>query len=280
MSSRPALIALAALAACGPKKVEPVAPPVGWHQEAEGWQFACYFPPDWEQLPSGERKVARSNALDEMLKQWTGGREDGVAFKEERAEEVETVLLGRPDKIEAIVATNNKHCVAASTGQAGMDAWESWLRAVPAQLTAGECMTPPLDYTMFDYLEIGAGWQRPLGICKDDKVRISGTLKDKYQVEDGGPWINVLGDPDKPTAGDDALPCNLEGCYFGMLVFRFVSDYGVEMIKPVEGGELIFTAPEHGTISYRINDEQFYDNKWYKSGGIVDHTAIEVSPAN
>lgn len=280
MNMRPALIAAAGLVACGPKKVEPVAPPVGWHQEAEGWQFSCYFPKDWEQLNLTDRKMARSEALDELISQWNGSREDGISFNADRIEEVETVLLGRPDKIEALVAANNKKCVAVSTGQAGVDTWESWLRGIPAQLTAGECMSPPLDYTMFDYLDIGTGWQRPLGICKDDKIRISGTLKDKYQIEDGGPWINVLGDPDKPTAGEEGLPCNMEGCYLGMLVFRYVGDDGAEIIKPVEGGELVFTAPDHGTISYRINDEQYYDNKWFKGGGIVDHTAIEVSPAN
>ena len=63
-----------------------------------------------------------------------------------------------------------------ATGQATADQWQSWLRALPGKLTAGECMLP-LDYTMFDYLEIGTGWQRPLSICQGNKIRISGTPK-------------------------------------------------------------------------------------------------------
>ena len=138
-----------------------------------------------------------------------------------------------------------------------------------------ECMLP-LDYTMFDYLEIGTGWQRPLSICQGNKIRISGTPKDKYRVRDDGPWITVAGDPAKPTFGGD-WPCNVEGCLEGMLTMKFVTLAGVEIIIPV-GNELTWTAPEHGEISYRINDTTFYDNTWFKSGSMQDRTAIEISP--
>ena len=272
------LLAIAvATSACGPKNVEPVKPPTGWHQE-EGWAMSCYFPPDWGALPKLERQAMRATALDDMITQWNGSREDGISFKEDRIEEVEIVLLGRPEKIEAIVSANLKQCEQVAKG-GDASAWASWHKALPAKLTEGECLQP-LDYTMFDYLDIGAGWQRPLSICEGDKVRVSGTIKDKYRVEDGGPWINVEGDPARPTVGDEAMPCNLEGCNFGMLVMRFTSEDGVETIVPVTGGQIIFTAPAHGTIDYRINDEKYFDNIWYKSGGIVDHTAIEIGPAN
>ena len=65
----------------------------------------------------------------------------------------------------------------------------------------------------------------------------------------------------------------------GMLMMRFVGKgSGIESIVPV-GTEAFFTAPEDGEISYRINDTSFYDNTWHKSGSVIDHTAIEVSPA-
>ena len=51
---------------------------------------------------------------------------------------------------------------------------------------------------MFDYLDIGTGWQRPLKICKGDRIRISGSVKDSYKLSDGGPWISVEGDPLSP----------------------------------------------------------------------------------
>ncbi|MEC7949433.1 MAG: hypothetical protein VX265_17830 [Myxococcota bacterium] len=263
---------------CGPKNTAPVKPPTGWHQE-EGWTLSCYFPPDWGALPELERRAMRATALDDMISQWNGSKEDGIAFKADRLEEVEIVLLGRPEKIEEIVTANLKQCETVATGSGEAAAWESWLTALPGKLTEGECLQP-LDYTMFDYLDIGSGWQRPLSICEGDKVRVSGTLKDKYRAEDGGPWINVEGDPDRPTVGDTSLPCNLEGCNYGMLVLRFTSEEGVETILPVTGGSIVFTAPSHGTIDYRINDEKYFDNIWFKNGGIIDHTAIEISPAN
>jgi hypothetical protein len=264
-------------AGCGPKNVEPVKPPTGWHQE-EGWSMSCYFPPEWGALNELDRRAMRATALDDMLSQWNGSREDGISFKADRLEEVEIVLLGRPEKIEAIVSANTKQCEKVATGAGDASAWESWLKSLPAKLTEGECLQP-LDYTMFDYLDLGSGWQRPLSICEGDKVRVSGTLRDKYRVEDGGPWINVAGDASKPTVGDESLPCNLEGCNLGMLVLRFTSESGVETILPVTDGEIMFTAPDHGTIDYRINDEKYFDNIWFKNGGIVDHTAIEISPA-
>jgi hypothetical protein len=63
-----------------------------------------------------------------------------------------------------------------------------------------------------------------------------------------------------------------------MLIMKFKSKSGVETIIPV-GTWSVFSAPEDGEISYRINDTVFFDNVWHQSGGLIDHTAIEVSPA-
>ena len=256
------------------KSAEPVAPKLGWVQE-EGWKNACYYPPDWASLDEMDRRTSRAKVLGELEKQWSGARSDGVSFTPETIEDADTTLLGRPEQIESIAAQNLTLCQGVATGQATADQWQSWLRALPGKLTAGECMLP-LDYTMFDYLEIGTGWQRPLSICQGNKIRISGTPKDKYRVRDDGPWITVAGDPAKPTFGGD-WPCNVEGCLEGMLTMKFVTLSGVEIIIPV-GQELTWTAPEHGEISYRINDTTFYDNTWFKSGSMQDRTAIEISP--
>ena len=129
----------------------------------------------------------------------------------------------------------------------------------------------------FRLLDIGVGWQRTLPMCSGDRVRISGTASDKYRIADGGPWINVEGDTSQPTIGTDA-PCNLEGCFAGMLIAQFTGKSGVVTVFPV-GSEKNFTAPEDGEIAYRINDTQFFDNVWHKSGGLIDHTSIEISPA-
>lgn len=257
------------------KSKEPPPPKEGWVQE-EGWKNACYFPPAWDKLQEIDRRTARAKVLDEMKKQWIGGRDDGIAFSEQAVDSLETTLLGRPEMVERVADQNLTLCQGVATGQASVDQWSAWVKGLPAKLTEGECPLP-LDYTMFDYLEIGAGWQRTLGICQGDKIRISGTVKDRYRVRDDGPWINVGGDTSKPTIGGE-WPCNVEGCYEGMLVLKFVTQSGVETIIPI-GTELIWTAPEHGEISYRINDTTFYDNIWFKQGQITDRTAIEITPA-
>ncbi len=270
---RPIALLPLILAGCGSKDTTPAAPPVGWYAE-EGWTMSCYFPPDFSSFNETERRMKRAEVLDEMLDQWRGTREDGVAFDEEVIDGVETVLLGRPEKIEAIVQQNLSQCKQVAGGGT-LSAWSSWAKSLPATLTAGECATP-FDFTMFDYLDIGTGWQRTMGICQGDLVRISGTVSDRYRISDKGDWITVEGDTSQVTTGAD-WPCNFEGCYAGMLILRFVSDAGIETIMPV-GAELIFEAPQHGEISYRINDTTFYDNKWYQQGSLIDHASIEISP--
>ncbi len=274
----------AALAKKKKKKGAEEAPPiVGWHQFTDekapenNWAHACYHPPDFSKVGEGEKKVLRSQALDEMLSQWDGSRDDGVMLGDEAPITMETVLLGRPQMIENVATQNLEKCLESAKGGGSTGAWASWLKSMPAKLTEGECPSPPIDYTMFDYLDIQTGWQRKLPICQGDKIRISGTVKDRYRISADGPWINVEGETDKSAAGMD-LPCDIEGCHPGTLVMKYTTEDGIVTLYPV-APELIFEAPEHGTIEYRINDETFYDNTWFKNGSIIDHTAIEVSPA-
>ena len=266
--------AIALLTGCGKKDTSPTPPPVGWHAE-EGWTMQCYYPPTWGSMNETDRRMKRSEALDEVLGQWGGNRDDGVNFGDDLVLEIETVLLGRPEKIEAFIEQNANKCRQAAAPGGDTAPWRSWAKGLASALTAGECAIP-LDYTMFDYLDIETGWQRTLSICQGDIIRISGTENDKYRISDGGPWINVAGDTSSSSAGAD-WPCNFEGCYPGQLIMRFVSEAGVETILPV-GTQLIWEAPEHGQISYRINDVTLYDNKWYQQGSLIDHTSIEITP--
>ena len=85
-------------------------------------------------------------------------------------------------------------------------------------------------------------------------------------------------DPAQPTSGADA-PCNIEGCMAGMLIMKFVGKAtGFETIVPVEK-KAVFSAPEDGEVSYRINDTSFYDNKWHRSGSVIDHRHRDQSCA-
>ncbi|MDP6934319.1 MAG: hypothetical protein QGG40_15440, partial [Myxococcota bacterium] len=85
-------------------------PPVGWHRD-EGWALDCYFPPSFETLDETSRRSARADALDQVMSQWSGQRDEGVALgDEELVMDVETVLLGRPSKIEGVIQQNLQHC--------------------------------------------------------------------------------------------------------------------------------------------------------------------------
>jgi hypothetical protein len=267
---------LITLAACGGKKqVEPSAPIVGWHAE-ETWGGSCYFPPSYEELELTERRMARQEALQAMMSQWRGERGDGMMVDTRIIEDVETTLLGYPDEIEGVSRQNLEYCKSFMGVGGESSSWIGWLRNLPEQLMAGECVNPLRD-TRFDYLDIGRGWQFELPVCSGDVVKISATVKDRYRVTEKGEWINVEGDMSQPASAGD-LPCNLEGCYVGQLIARFVSEDGVESIFPV-GAEKVWTAPAHGTISVAINDITYYDNTWYQSGTIIDHTSLEIGPA-
>ncbi len=266
---------------CGPKKAAPeaAAPIVGWHAE-EGWSGACWYPPDFDAIEAEQgtaaRSLARQESLEAMVAQWRGQREDGIAFDPDRVEDAETTLLGYPDRIEETARENLEHCrQAMATGDDS--AWAAWLAELPARLTEGECLTPLVN-TYFDYLDIGTGWQLEVPMCQGDRAHITATEKDLYRVEEGGPWINAAGDPNRPTVGEENLPCNQEGCYLGMLIGRFVGESGVENIFPI-GLEATFTAPENGVLSIAINDTTYYDNTWHQTGTITDHTGIQIEPA-
>lgn len=257
-----------------PKKgAAPPPPPVGWVKE-EGWKGECYYPPDFEKLPEGDRKMARQQALEAMKQQWLGQKDDGISFDAGMIDEVETVLLGRPAQIEGIARSNKEQCVSVMKG-GGTDGWNGWLGSLPAKLTAGECMQP-LTYQLFDYLDLGKSWQRPITLCKGDKAHIVATTKDRYRVSDDGPWINVEGDTANRATSSD-YPCNLEGCFVGTLVGKFTTDSGVETIFPI-GAETTFSAPENGTLTWSVNDITWYDNKWFKSATIEDRTGITIEP--
>ncbi|MCB9742346.1 MAG: hypothetical protein H6740_07100 [Alphaproteobacteria bacterium] len=268
-----------AVAGCGSKNVEPAPPPVGWHAE-EGWAAQCYFPPDFAALEDSEglaaRRVARMDVLTAMKSQWSGQRDDGVSLPPAAIEDLDTVLLGQPDDIEAVAQQNLSECKRfMASGGGDTSGWEAWMRSMPDKLTAGQCLTPLRD-TYFDYLDIGASWQFNVPICPGDTAVIIATTSDKYRLEESGEWITASGFEGMQADGDD-YPCTREGCWVGMLVGRFVSEDGYEEVFPI-GAEGTYTATAQGTLTITVNDSTYYDNTWFKSGGITDHTGVTVQP--
>lgn len=251
----------------------PAAP--GWH-EVGGNGGSCYVPPDFSELSSGPRRMAWQEARDQVLSQWRGERNDGVSFDARGVEHFETVMLAVADRIEIVATQNLEQCRLAMKG-GGMDAWAQWLKETPAVLTAGECPSPPMDYTLYDYLSINHEWQIPVSVCKGDRVNLHGTKADLFQVTEGGDWLDLRGDAAQTDVS--GLPCNLEGCVRGQLIMRFTgSESGVVQILPV-GIDREFRAPEHGRIEVMINDDSMSDNKWKVERGIEHHAGIEYKPA-
>jgi hypothetical protein len=244
-----------------------VAPIVGW-QTQEGWIGECYYPPNFDELGLGDRRQARQDTLEAIYKQWSS---ESMGFDPDLVEDAETVLLGEPDEIDAVSVINLKHCMTAMSG-GGTSGWTSWLRALPAKLTEGECKNAPLKYTLYDYLNISGKWQIPAGVCEGDVIRISGSSKDFYKVTESGDWINVSGVPDEHTTTSD-FPCNFEGCLLGQLIMRFTDENGISIVRPV-GERLTWTAPSHGEIEVMINDVDFSDNVYKVQSGITHHTSI------
>jgi hypothetical protein len=256
------------------KKTKAPPPPL------EGWQPAginggtCYHPPQWDALPIGARKEARQKALEALLSQWRGERGDGVSFPGRVAEDIETAILAKMERIEFVTAENVAKCAAAMAAGSTQE-WGAWLVALPGRLTEGECPYPPLDYTMYDYLNINSDWQFTGRVCKGDRVKIKGSEMDYYQIEPKGVWINAKGDSSRATTGPYA--CNVEGCFAGMLIARYTSETGVTQILPV-GLSLDFLVPDHGRLEVMINDTEFTDNRYKIEGRLEHHMAIEYSP--
>ena len=158
------VLALAVLlAGCGNKKPTVDTSIVGWNRASDSDKWSCWYPSNYEEMGFGDRKLARAKNLDAMISQWNGSRNDGVSFEPRLVEDLETVLLGKPEAIEELSRKNLELCLAASKDGSTIS-WGQWLTREPARLTEGECPSPPLDYTLYDYLDIGRDWHIPASV--------------------------------------------------------------------------------------------------------------------
>ena len=267
---------LSLLWACGPKEPVQVAPKVGWQQEI-GWSLACYYPEEFEKLTELDKRMAWQKSMESIFSQWNGQRGDGVSMDEGVLDQIDLQLSSKPQKVEKVVRENLAMCEKVAVGQASIADWKTWVNTLPASLSAGECYTHFHD-TVLDYLNITTAFENSFGICGGDIIRISGTSKDQYRINNDASWINVEGDKNAPSLGSE-LPCNIEGCYNGMLILRFTDTDGRVTVHPV-GVEFEFKAPRDGHISYGINDDSFYDNAWYQTGSLKDHAAVTIMPVD
>ena len=260
------------------KKKKGKAPKVGWVKPSDEAPGACYYAPDWEAMATNPRKMARSQAIQDILSQWKGERGDGVTMPEKVPYDVETVLLGDPKDVEAIADENTEWCEKRMAGQATDVDWSNWVAGLPPRLTKGECKGSLLPQEMHDYLNIHGGWHMKMPFCKGEKVIISASTKDYYKVSGKGAWINIAGEQGTSPSGG-GYPCTTEGCYVGTLVGRFRNyDGTIEQMFPAGSGATEFTMPDHGYIEVQINDNEWHDNAWQVEGGMQHHTSVSYLP--
>ena len=149
-------IVLAALTGC-PKKVSNVVIE-GWYAE-EGWAGQCYYHKNFATLGRGDVYEARQASMDAMMSQWRGERNDGIQFDEEKIIELETTILGNISLLDTVASQNLKQCIDHFREQRVHKIKQNWFWGINGILTEGDCKSPPLTYTLFDYLDVGKGWQ-------------------------------------------------------------------------------------------------------------------------
>lgn len=278
------------------KKGEEEAPPaVGPVQVGK---FTCYAPPNWAAMTESQRRIARSEALEHLMGLVQGKVNDGFAIKNEQdLTYFETAFYGRPQLLDDWAEDNWKRCKAVGEGKAKPSAYLSWISAQGAELEAGECYKP-LDYEYHNFMEIQAGWQLRVHVCSGDKflVEATGEENGKYTVADTGKYkdnvyVTATGQPvlagkydgmSELPADVVAVPAGDLGLVpeepLGALVMRFESEDGSYTKYFLVGQELEFEAPDHGFVSFAVNDTVYYDNRFHDIRGAIDYLGLDIYP--
>lgn len=252
---------------------------VGWIKIGSVW---CYSPPDFSAFTDIlERKNERSKAIDEIFNQFDGKKDPSFKIDKYTRDTLETILLERSDMMEPFLEENFKECVEYAEGRKTFEDYQNFLLEKANSLSEGRCKTP-FNYYATHYLDVQKGWQFELPLCEGDTITIKASDKDLYTIKKSDKkgevteWINVEGRIGSPAEGAD-WPCQKE-CNEGQLIGRFIEENGTVHIFPV-GAIKMYRAPAHGTISFTVNDSQFFDNAYRRRGRIEDRVIIEVMPA-
>ncbi len=270
----------------GKKKAEEAPPPTG---ELFVGDMPCYAPPDFSTLNEGNRRMQRQAGFQAINKLVTGVAvgKDGAPLTKYKLEDddyefFERAFLGRPQLLDDWLAENYAKCQAVGNKKLKQAEYFSYLRQIGRQLESNECYRP-LDYEWHDFLDIGQGWQRRVHICKGDQILVEGTNAEngQFTIADTGKmenntFITVEGDPTTPEAGEAGLVAEYP---LGALVMRFqAEDDSYEKYFKV-GFQTAFEAPDHGFLSFAINDTTYYDNKFRDVKGAIDYLGVDIYPA-
>jgi len=293
-----ALIAAPAFAKKKKKKKKGAAeepPPVG---KVMVGKFACYAPPDFAKMSGTDRVVARSEALEYVMGLANGTVNEGFKFEDdEDINYLESAFYGRPALLDDWLGDNFKRCQAVGQGKAKASDYLAWFSGQGRELEEGECYKP-LDYEYHNFMDIQVGWQYRIHVCKDDKALIetTGLENGKYTIQDTGKaktnvYITADGvpvaagmydkmDPLPPEAV--AVPAGDKGPVpeepHGAVVMRFEAEDGSYTKYFLVGAKLEFEAPDHGFVSFTVNDTTFFDNKYHDVRGAIDYLGLDIYP--
>lgn len=251
--------------------------------------FPCYRPPDFSKITStSERKKRRQEGYEVVNALVTGKAKDKSGavlemfqIENDEYEFFETAFLGRPQLLDDWLAENFAKCEAVGNGKTKEADYFAYLNKIGRNLEADECYRP-LDYEWHDFLDIGQGWQRRVHTCKGDKVLIESTGEDngQYTIADTGKmadntFITATGDPNTPEAGEAGLVPEYP---LGALLLRFQSEDDSYTKYFMIGAKLEFEAPDHGFLSFAINDTTYFDNKFRDIKGAIDYLGVDIYP--
>ncbi len=273
-----ALIAPAALAKKKKKSDEPPPPEPGTWFDYHGVQ--CYQPPAFDSTKNEpERRMMRQHAMDEMMRLLRGEVNEQIVVDENKVEAWETDFLGKPKEIQTFVGQGLDQCKRYAEGELGLSTYVQWLAEGGKRATEGDCVNP-LTYELHQTMSVQDGWQVRRHMCTEDQVLIETTETNKYTVDDTGdydttPWINPVGDPTRPEAGD-GYPC--PHCPVGAVIYRFEYEDGRAPQVATLGVSMEFEAPANGFISFTVNDVSYFDNTFHEENGVIDYLPLSIYP--
>ncbi|MEE2827831.1 MAG: hypothetical protein VX498_01470 [Myxococcota bacterium] len=243
--------------------------------------WTCYSPPDFAKLSNSDLRVVRAEALDYLMNLVNGKLDESFQLKVEPLLLFETAFLGRPQLLDGWLADNFVQCKATAEGKSSAADYLVWLGKSARELEEGECYKP-LTYEYHNFLDIESDWQYRLHVCKGNKLLLEGTGEEngQYTISDTGKpkkntYITAAGDPAIPEAGDTGLVPTLPA---GALIMRFEAEDQSFTKYILIGLSREWEAPEHGFISFAINDTTYFDNEFRNVNGAIDYLGIDIYP--
>jgi len=261
------------------KKGEEEAPPPVGETMIGDWK--CYGPPDFAAMNTSQIRMARSDALVYLQDFTTGKVMEGFKLEGEALTYFETAFLGRPALLDDWLAENFTWCQDVGKGKKKPSEYLAYLSALGRELEAGQCYKP-LDYEYHNFMDIQAGWQFRIHICEGNSILIEATGEEngQYTIADTGKmadntFMTAEGDLNVPEAGDLGPVPELP---HGALIMRFEAEDGSFTKYYKVGLTTEFVAPQHGYISFTVNDLTYFDNKFRDIKGAIDYLGVDIYP--